>query len=270
MQGMSNFGCRTSHSIPLDRSVARDVIRRSVGTGRSVMGRTKPKRRRKVQDVVVDPCEENPEPNCISHIPTDLNLTDARLSRPAGPDDELVQLLQMGSSSAFEKLHRLYSPRLYKQIVAVTRNVDDAEEALQDTFFQAFRAVHSFEGRSRISTWLTRIAINAALMKVRKRRRRSEVSFEWPLGLEEDISTFDIPDPSPNQEQLYEERERREMLAHAIEKLDPTLRSTVTLWVSRGGSMAEVASLLDVSLCTVKTRIYRAGKKFRRSRPQAL
>jgi RNA polymerase sigma-70 factor (ECF subfamily) len=246
--------------------VMRVLACHSRGAARRVMGSTQPKRRRKVQDVVVDLCEENPESKNLSHGSTDAKLTAAQTSRSVGSDDELVKLLQSGSSSAFEKLHRLYSRRLFNQIVAVTRNVDDAEDALQDTFFQAFRAVRSFEGRSHIATWLTRIAINAALMKVRKRRTRSEVSFEWPSALEEDASTFDLLDPSPNPEQIYEEQQRRDLLAHAIERLDPTLRSTVTLWVSRGGSMAETASVMNASLCTVKARIYRARKKLQRPR----
>jgi RNA polymerase sigma-70 factor (ECF subfamily) len=164
----------------------------------------------------------------------------------------------------------LYSRRLFRQIIAVTGDVEDAEDALQETFFQAFRAVHSFEGRSHIATWLTRIAINAALMKVRKRRSRSEVSFEWPAVSEEDTTTFDLRDPSPNPEQLHEEQQRRDLLAHAIERLDPTLRSTVTLWVSQDGSMAELATVMDVSLGTVKTRMSRARKKLRRTRLRKL
>ena len=187
-------------------------------------------------------------------------------SSPAAFDDEFVRLLQTGSSSAFERLHRLYSRRLFQQIIAITRNEEDAEDALQDTFLQAFRAVRSFEGRSHIATWLTRIAINAALMKVRKRRSRSEVPFEWPSESEEYSSILNLRDPSPNPEQIHEERQRRNQLADAIERLEPTLRSTVSLWVSRDCSMAEVANVLDVSLCTIKTRMYRARKKLRRSR----
>jgi RNA polymerase sigma-70 factor (ECF subfamily) len=120
--------------------------------------------------------------------------------------DEFVRLLQTGSSLAFERLHRLYSRRLFQQIIAVTRNEEDAEDALQDTFFQAFRAIRSFEERSHIATWLTRIAINAALMKVRKCRSRSEVPLEWPSESEEDSSILDLRDPSPNPEQIHEER----------------------------------------------------------------
>jgi RNA polymerase sigma-70 factor (ECF subfamily) len=240
----------------------------SEGAARFVIGSVEPRQQRKVRDVVVDVCDEDLESKNAPHGSPTTMLMGTKTSRSTAPDDEFVGLLQTGSNSAFERLHCLYSRRLFQQIIAVTRNVEDAEDGLQETFFQAFRAVRSFEGRSHIATWLTRIAINAALMKVRKRRSRSEVSFEWPSESEEDSWTFDLRDPSPNPEQIQEERQLRDLLAHAIERLDPTLRSTVALWVSRGGSMPEIASVMGVSLCTVKTRMYRARNKLRRSRLQ--
>ena len=181
-------------------------------------------------------------------------------------DEDFVRSLQDGSNSAYEKLHRLYSRRLFKQIMAITRNEEDAEDALQDTFLQAFRAIHSFEGRSQITTWLTRIAINAALMKVRKRRSRAELPFEWPSELDEEPSIYEARDPSPNPEQACEQRQRRNQLTDAIENLEPTLRSAISLWVSWDGSLKDAANALDVSVSTIKTRVHRARQKLRGSR----
>ena len=269
-QGHPHTDVESGPSNTSSESVPRGVHRYSEGAARCVIGSVQPKQQRKVQDVVVDVCEEDSESKNESHGILTSNLTATETSSFATSEDEFVRLLQSGSSSAFERLHRLYSRRLFQQIIAVTRNEEDAEDALQDTFFQAFRAVRSFEGRSRIATWLTRIAINAALMKVRKRRSRSEVPLEWPSESEEDLSILDPRDPSPNPEQIHEERQRRNQLADAIERLEPTLRSAVDLWVSRDCSIAEVANALDVSPSAIKSRMYRARKKLRRSRLRKL
>src|SRR5260370_8279131 len=103
--------------------------------------------------------------------------------------------------------------------MAITRNEEDAEDALQDTFLQAFRAIHSFEGRSQITTWLTRIAINAALMRVRKRRSRAELPFEWPSELDEEPSIYEARDPSPNPQQPCQQRQRRNHLPTPTQNL---------------------------------------------------
>lgn len=219
---------------------------------------------------MVDLDEEETESKNASHGVLSSKLTAMETSNSVESYDEFIRLLQAGSGPAFEKLHHLYARRLFKQILAVTKNEEDAEDALQDTFFQAFRAVRSFEGRAHIATWLTRIAINAALMKVRKRRSRSEVPLDRPSASEEDYPAFDLRDPSPSPEQIHEEQQRLDILAHAIDRLDPKLRSAVTLWVSMDSPMIEVANALDVSLCTIKTRMSRARKQLRRSRLRKL
>ena len=95
-----------------------------------------------------------------------------------GRDLELVAAVRAGSNAAFEELESRYSHRLYRRIQSITRNHEDAQDALQETFLRAYLALDSFEGRSQFGSWLTRIAINSALMVLRKRRSRAEVSFE--------------------------------------------------------------------------------------------
>ena len=112
------------------------------------------------------------------------------------PGEELLPSLREGSHSAFETLQRLHSHRLFKQIIAITRNHEDAEDALQETFLKAFRRIETFEGRSQIATWLSRIAINSALMKVRKRRSLSEMSLERTSDSDEEAVPYDLPDPA--------------------------------------------------------------------------
>src|SRR5258708_206732 len=102
--------------------------------------------------------------------------------------EQLVSAAQAGSSSAFGELRDIYSPRVYRQLLTITKNREDAEDALQDAFLRAYLAIHAFEGRSTFYSWLTRIAINSALMILRKRRTRPEISFDHPN--DEDTSVF--------------------------------------------------------------------------------
>src|ERR1700733_14080657 len=92
--------------------------------------------------------------------------------------DPLVTAVQAGGPEAFAQLYATYSPRLYRTIIAITKNPEDAQDALQETFLRAHLRGHAFEGRSSIYTWLSRIAINSALMILRKRRTRPEVLFD--------------------------------------------------------------------------------------------
>ena len=119
----------------------------------------------------------------------------------ARPDDPLVTAVQAGVPEAFAQLHAIYSPRLYRTIITITKNPDDAQDALQETFLRAHLNVHAFEGRSSIYSWLSRIAINAALMILRKRRARPEVSFDPQPDDRYETIFFEPEDPAPNPEE---------------------------------------------------------------------
>lgn len=173
-------------------------------------------------------------------------------------DMELVTAARGGSSSAFEELQNLYSRRLYKRIFSMTKNREDAEDALQDTFLRAYVALDSFEGRSNFSSWLTRIAINSALMTLRKRRSRAEVSFDLPSESEEQPASFDVPDIGLNPEQIYDQHQRCHRLLRRVNKLHPKLSSALSIWIKQECSMKELAGTLDVSLASVKARLHRA------------
>jgi RNA polymerase sigma-70 factor, ECF subfamily len=180
-------------------------------------------------------------------------------------DIDLLTQARAGSNAAFEEIQRFYSPRLYRRIHSITRNREDAEDALQDTFLHAFAALNSFQGKSQFSTWLTRIAINAALMTIRRRRSRPEVSFEQQSESGDDIASFDIVDVALNPEQFCLRKQQYCSMLRAIERLDPKSRSVVAFWVSKGCSMREAAHSLNLSLATVKSRVYRARKRLTRS-----
>jgi RNA polymerase sigma-70 factor (ECF subfamily) len=112
------------------------------------------------------------------------SLLDQTVEQVIASADEIVTAAQAGSSAAFEELHSIYSRRSYQAIFSVTRNPHDAEEALQGTFLRAYLAIKTLEGKSKVYSWLTRIAINSALMVLRKRRVRSEVLFPPSLMTE--------------------------------------------------------------------------------------
>ena len=179
----------------------------------------------------------------------------------AGRDLELFEAARLGSSEAFEELQSRHWRRLYRRIQSITRNHEDTEDALQETFLRAYLALESFEGRSQFSTWLTRIAINSALMLLRRRGTRAEISLETSTETEEAVLPLDVRDTALNPEELYDLRQRSWYVSHAIDKLNINLRTTMTAYIERQYSMKEVAQSLNLSLATVKTRLYRARKE---------
>jgi RNA polymerase sigma-70 factor, ECF subfamily len=179
----------------------------------------------------------------------------------ASRDMELVAAARAGSSGAFEELQNLYSRRLYNRIFSITRNREDAEDALQDTFLRAYVALNSFEGRSQFASWLTRIAINSALMTLRKRRAQAEVSFDLPSESEDHSQSLDIPDTALNPEEICYQRQRCFYALRAVHKLPPKVRTALSLLMEQECSVKEVASTLDIPLTAVKSRLYRARKR---------
>lgn len=194
-------------------------------------------------------------------IPTLVNWDAAR------NDEELMHAARAGCETAFAELQRMYAHRLYKRILSITRNHEDAEDALQDTFMHAYRGLKSFEGRSTISTWLTRIAINSALMSIRKRRSRPEVPFEGWSGPENDSPLFEIRDHALNPEQQCDQNQRCEKLHLAIQALGPKLRIPISLRLSNEKPLKEIALELDVSVASAKSSLHRARKRLARSCP---
>jgi RNA polymerase sigma-70 factor (ECF subfamily) len=198
---------------------------------------------------------------CSSNSVHGLNGHEGGASR----DSELVDAAKAGSSAAFEELQSRYSRRLYRRIQSITRNREDTEDALQETFLRAYLGLNSFEGRSQFASWLTRIAINSALMILRKRRSRAEVSFEGPSESGEPDLAIDVRETALNPEQLYNLRQRSECALRAISRLNTTLRLPMTTWIQQECSLKEVACALELSLSSVKSRLYRARKQIRYS-----
>ena len=174
---------------------------------------------------------------------------------------DVVSAAQAGSPEAFRKLHVLYSRRLYRTIVAIMKNPHDAEDALQDTFLRAYLAIHKFEGRSNIYTWLTRIAINSAIMILRKRNARDEVLFDPQPDPQLESLSFEARDSAPNPEEAYDLDQRRRKTLRAIRRLDSRLRAPIWMQSIHGRSVNEIGCAMNISEAAVKARLYRARKR---------
>lgn len=174
-------------------------------------------------------------------------------------EKEIVSAAQAGSSGAFAELYALHSRQLYRTIMAITRNAEDAKDVLQDTFLRAYLAIHTFEGRSTVYSWLTRIAINSALMLLRKRNAHFEVLFGSDAATE--LLCFEIKDPAPTPEQLCDLRHRCIKLIREIHRLDAGLRRPIQMRVSAELSTKEIGQVLNISEAAVKTRLHRARRR---------
>jgi RNA polymerase sigma-70 factor (ECF subfamily) len=174
-------------------------------------------------------------------------------------DSEIVAAVRAGSPEAFAELYAIYSTRLYRTIFGITKSPEDAEDALQDTFLRASLAIRGFEGRGSVYSWLTRIAINSALLILRRRRARAELLFD-PQPPDTSTETFriEIKDPAPNPEQIYDLRQRRMRLERAIRNLNARLRGPIRMRMAKECSMKEISRSLNISEAVVKTRLHRA------------
>ena len=162
---------------------------------------------------------------------------------------------------AFAQLHAIYSPRLYRTIISITKNPEDAQDALQETFLRAHLKVHAFEGRSSIYSWLSRIAINTALMILRKRRAHPEVLFDPQPDDRCETIFFEPKDIAPNPEEAYDLRQCQIRTLRAIRRLDPKLLAPLRMQAKHGWSVREISQALDISEAAVKSRLYRARRR---------
>jgi RNA polymerase sigma-70 factor (ECF subfamily) len=190
-----------------------------------------------------------------------LTLSPCLNQETTARDEELLLAARAGSHAAFAELQQTHAPRLYKHIFSITRNAEDAEDALQDAFFRAYRGLPSFEGRGKFSSWLTRIAVNSALMILRKRRVRPEMSFEQQSGDADGGPWLDVRDSALNPEQLYDQQQRCDAVMRDIQRLNPTLRNALSIRISRDDSVQEIALSLGVSSASLKSRLNRARKR---------
>jgi RNA polymerase sigma-70 factor (ECF subfamily) len=184
------------------------------------------------------------------------------LSSDLEPDDALVARLQRGDDSAFEAIVRGHGGRLLSVARRFLGNNEDAQDAVQDTFIRAFKAIHTFEARAQLHTWLHRILVNSALMKLRERRRRPTESIEALLPTytadgHQAVSSRDWSDA------VLERKETAAIVRQAIERLPDLYREVLVLRDIEEKDTAEAAALLGTTSNVVKVRLHRARQALR-------
>jgi len=178
-------------------------------------------------------------------------------------DSSLVDVAKQGDQLAFEILVERHKRTIFFRALRVTGNHEDAEDVVQQSFQKAFVHLKDFEGRSSFATWLTRIALNEALMLRRKCRKWREVSMEGPSADEEASCVVEIPDSGSDPEHHYSQQERQRLLFAAIDELRPGMRSALHICDLDERSIRETAQILGLSAAAVKSRINRARKTLR-------
>ena len=177
-------------------------------------------------------------------------------------DAPLVIATKCGDTLAFERLVLRYKPRIFAIAKRITKNREDAEDVVQESFHKAFRHLNTFQERSRFSTWMTRIAMNEAFMLLRRRRGTPEVLPEVRDDGDESLSAKFV-DQRPTPEESCGLRERKEILTEAINRLGPKIRRTVLLRDIEERSIEETAEILGASIGVVKSRLFQGRRKLR-------
>jgi RNA polymerase sigma-70 factor (ECF subfamily) len=173
-------------------------------------------------------------------------------------DALLVSTAKSGDGDAFVELGKRHYRKVFYETYRITRNREDAEDAFQDSLLRAFSHLNNFQERSSFSTWLTRIAINSALMILRKRRNCFEFSLDGTDDPGGNNERWEIQSLADDPETSCVRRERETLLQEAIRRLPPRCREAVELWQAYEYSAREIAQALGISVPAVKSRLSRA------------
>ena len=179
------------------------------------------------------------------------------------PDVALVERARGGDTAAFDKLVRQYERQIFRVAQHITQNREDAEDITQDVFFKAYQKLNQFQGNSKFSTWLVRIAVNESLMRLRKRKTSKTVSMDEDVQTDEGAIPRDFAEWRPNPEQLYGQGELSQILRKTIQGLPPGFRTVFTLRDVENLSTEETAEALGLSVPAVKSRLLRARLQLR-------
>jgi len=192
-----------------------------------------------------------------------MGAIENKVAVPVTEEMALVRRAKQGDDSAFEDLVRKYDRNVFRIAQHITQNREDAEDVVQDAFLKAFTNLHQFQEQSKFYTWLVRIAVNEALMKLRRRRPERTVSLDEEIQTGEDSVPREVADWSPNPEQNYNQAELREILTKTIQGLPPGFRTVFILRDVEGLSTEETADALELSVPAVKSRLLRARLQLR-------
>jgi len=180
-------------------------------------------------------------------------------SVPAGFDESvLVAQAKAGDQNAFTELVNRYERKIYRLAKNITQNDEDAEDVLQDAFLKAYTHLDNFKGDSKFYTWIVRIAVNEALMRLRKRKTDRSVPLDEPVELGEETVQREIAVWEDNPEQQYSQEEWRRILDEAVDSLKPDFLTVFVLRDIEELSTEETAETLGISVPAVKSRLLRA------------
>jgi RNA polymerase sigma-70 factor, ECF subfamily len=196
-----------------------------------------------------------------------VSVADTATQRREGDsadDAMLVAVARSGDSSAFVELSRRYSRRVFVKIYRITNNWQDAEDVLQESLMRAFVHLHTFECRASFSTWFTRIAINTALILLRKRKGVLRSALDSTVDDVAQAETWELRDHRDNPEQHYERQQRARMLSGAMLRLRPESRRILELQQAGELSTRAIAQSLGISETAVKSRLLRARIELRK------
>ena len=192
-----------------------------------------------------------------------MEAIESKVGEPTGDESVLVNAARKGDIAAFEELVRRYDRNVFRIAQHITQNREDAEDVVQDAFLKAYQNLGQFQGQSKFYTWLVRIAVNEALMRLRRRRPERMVSLDEDVKTEEDSMPREIADWTPNPEQQYNQAELKDILSRTIQGLPTSFRTVFVLRDVEGLSTEETAEALGLSIPAVKSRLLRARLQLR-------
>lgn len=193
----------------------------------------------------------------------EFDMFPAKSQSATQDEGDLVARAQRGDASAFTELVSRYERRIFRLAKNITQSDEDAEDVLQEAFLKAYEHLDGFQGQSKFYTWIVRIAVNEALMKLRKRKTDRTVSLDETIDTGEENVVREIAVWEDNPEQRYSQQEIREMLDKAIMSLRPAFRAVFVLRDVEDLSTEETAAVLDLSVPAVKSRLLRARLQLR-------
>ena len=187
------------------------------------------------------------------------------MSSPIQIDEEaaIVAQARLGDAKAFSELLSRYEGKIFRLALHITQNREDAEDVLQEAFLKAYEHLNQFQGQSKFYTWIVRIAVNQALMKLRKRKSDRSVSLDETIDTGEDTVSREIAAWDENPEQQYSREEISQILSSAIDGLAPIYRAVFVLRDVDELSTEETAEALELSVPAVKSRLLRARLQLR-------
>jgi RNA polymerase sigma factor (sigma-70 family) len=192
----------------------------------------------------------------------------AAKSSPSGMTTDTCDMCLVAAAKdrdhqAYAELCRRHSQQIFQTVLRITGNISDAEDALQEALLKAYVQIGGFEGRSAFSSWLTRIAINSALMLLRKKRSHPVYGFECDPDIDE-VNFSEPVETSPSPEESCIQNALKNELAQAIRYLSPNLRVVMQIRYREDAPVAEIAKMLGISEAAVKSRLLRARSQIRR------